>query len=520
LSARLEVDLFEPDPNPGAGPNYAPGQPSYLRMNFAADLIDMWWPGSHAVPRSVQRPFARWRLAGGTPDDAYPPRAQVGAYLSAGFESLLQHAPRGVTIRLRETAVDAVRANGAAWDVHVRGAVAGSYDEVLIASGHQQRSADSLSVGWSHAARLVPRVFPVERRLTCEEVPVGARVAIRGFGLTFIDAAIALTEGRGGSFASSVHPYRLHYSKGSDGPSLIVPYARIGRPMLAKPGPEIAFDHPELATIAARERASILALEQPVALALAGGLLPILARAVRASLLAVGHAGDEDPGAWFANAVAGAPNDAGCAPDEEIERALRVGSGLAAPGLPWAIGHAWRALYPALVARLADGGLRADDWPGFLRLAAEMERVAFGPSPRNAARLLALVEAGVVDLSVVAGGQLRERDGCTFVAAHGLEHEVDVVVDAVLPGPGVLPGQDPLLDGLLADGHARVPPGRRGLDVAADGSCRGRHGAISLGLAAIGRPTEDAVIGNDTLSRTMHPLSDRWAARVTQRVGA
>jgi hypothetical protein len=40
---------------------------------------------------------------------------------------------------------------------------------------------------------------------------------------------------------------------------------------------------------------------------------------------------------------------------------------------------------------------------------------------------------------------------------------------------------------------------------------------MTPGLAAIGRPTEDSVIGNDTLSRTLHPLADRWARRVLER---
>ena len=69
------------------------------------------------------------------------------------------------------------------------------------------------------------------------------------------------------------------------------------------------------------------------------------------------------------------------------------------PGREWALGHAWRALYPAIVSRLSGDGLAAGDWPAFLRLAAEMERIAFGPPPVNAAKLLALVEAGRVDLT-------------------------------------------------------------------------------------------------------------------------
>jgi uncharacterized NAD(P)/FAD-binding protein YdhS len=509
----LVIDLFEADPNPGAGPNYAPEQPDYLRMNFAADLIDLWWPESHAVPPAAQRSFVRWRAPRGAVE-AYPPRAEVGRYLSDGFESLLRHAPRAATVRLRATPVEAVLANGPAWDVSCSGAVAGTYDEVLIATGHAPSSPTGLAAAWSHAARLVPRVFPVERWLTRSEVAPASAVAIRGFGLTFLDAAIALTEGRGGSFRPGRRSFELVYEPSPDQVALIAPLSRTGRPMLAKPGPDVTVGLHELSAIALRGRAELAALDAPVDLC--HDLLPILARTAGDSLLAATGARC-NPDEWFSNAATGVANDEGSSAAEAIERSLEVGAGLAPPDLAWAVAHAWRALYPAIVQRLGDGGLRERDWPAFQRLAAEMERVAFGPSPLNAAKLLALVEAGVVDLSLVHGAALVDRDGRTFLAGAAGEQAVDVVIDAVLPGPGAQPGHDPLLDGLVAAGHARIAAARRGLDVALDGSCRGRAGGLSPGLAAIGRPTEDAVIGNDTLSRTLHPLADRWARRVVER---
>ena len=63
-------------------------------------------------------------------------------------------------------------------------------------------------------------------------------------------------------------------------------------------------------------------------------------------------------------------------------------------------------------------------------------------------------------------------------------------------------------------------PGRRGLDVAPDAGVIGPDGRRVPGLSVIGRATEDSVIGNDTLSRTLHPHADRWAARVVRRAVA
>ncbi|MEO9175820.1 MAG: FAD/NAD(P)-binding protein [Gaiellales bacterium] len=472
---RLEVDLFEPHPSPAAGPSYDPTQPPYLRMNIAGDLLDMWWPESRAVPAATRRSFTAWRDAAGERDEgAYPSRAQVGRYLSAGFEALLEHAPRSVMVRLRASTVDGVSPGGRGWDVTSEGTLAGSYDEVLVATGHVHGSP-----------------FPLDRWLSLDRVPAGATVAVRGFALTFIDVALALTEGRAACDAASA----------------IVPFSRTGRPMLAKPSPAVAAAIPGIAAIAEHGSAEILALDGRVDLR--RDLLPILART----------AGD-GAAAWLSRAASGVPVASDLPPAAELERSLAIGSGNAAPDLSWALGHSWRALYPAIVERLGGSGLETRDWPAFRRLAAELERVAFGPSPANAERLLALIRSGRVDLDLVAGGRLVERDGRLLVCATSGERAVDAVVDAVLPGPGVPAGSDGLVARLVSEGHARILRFRRGIEVDPDGSCIGRDGSRSHGLAAIGRPTEDCVIGNDTLSRTLHPLADRWGRRVAERCRA
>jgi diaminopimelate decarboxylase len=528
---RMEIDLYEPHPVPGAGPNYDPSQPAYLRMNFAADQLDLWWPSSEAVPASERQPFIAWSAHSGvrhqvfvpdpdvcTPTDEYPARAEVGRYLADGFETLLRHVPPNADVRVRPAAVDAIEADGPRWAVRA-GDASSSYDEVLIAVGHQDAPDAGPSAGWAHAAPLVAAVFPVGRRLSRAAVPPGATVAIRGFALTFIDAALALTEGRGGSFEPLDHPFRLRYVPGDDDAGAIVPFTRSGRAMLAKPGPQVAARVPALGRIAAEGRARIADLGGTVDLH--GELMPILTATACANLVAA----NGDTGEWsirvavgrrLAEAVGGVTAADEPDPADAIERSLAVGAGLAPPGVPWALGHTWRSLYPALVARLGGDGLAAHDWPAFLRLSAEMERIAFGPPPMNAAKLLALVEAGRVDLSHVRGGTLGTREGRTAVRSERGERALDVVIDAVLSPPGAL-GRCGLLADLVAAGSARIAPCRRGLEVTADASCRAGDGKIATGLAALGRPTEDSVIGNDTLSRLVHPQADRWARRVAQR---
>jgi uncharacterized NAD(P)/FAD-binding protein YdhS len=493
--APIAIDVYEPCPTPGAGPNYDPRQPAYLRMNFAAGQIDMWWPTNRSVPHRERTGFVDWSRANDMPvgADDFPSRARVGRYLADGLATVLRHAPPNARVTRRPTTVRAVSPRGNAWRLDTNAGTA-AYDEVLVATGHD----------WSGGST----VFPVDRWLSPARVPAGAIVAVRGFALTFIDAALALTEGRGGTFEPTGHPYSLRYRPSGDEPASIVPFSRTGRPMLAKPGPDLAASIPVLETFAELACAQIDALPAP--LDLEAGLLPIIAATAACSLVAArgypqrserSPAYVDEIAAWLTAACGGSAPASGLAPADEIERSLSIGAGLSPPDLQWAFGHTWRTLYPSLVARCGADGLAARSWPPFLRLAREMERIAFGPAPINAAKLLSLVGSGRVDLSRVRGDTNGTRT-------------VDVTLDAVLDAPGA---RGELLGGLVERGAARVPPARRGIEVTDDGTCLGRDGSPSLGLAAVGRPTEDWVIGNDTLSRRLHPEVDRWATRVVQR---
>jgi uncharacterized NAD(P)/FAD-binding protein YdhS len=535
--ARIEVDAFEAHGVPGAGPVYDPRQPAYLRMNFAAEQIDMW-RGAPGVPSARRQTFVEWSAANARPCEPgdYPPRADVGRYLADGLATLLADAPPNARVVVRRARVSALRRRGSGWDVS---SAEGRrrYDEVLIATGHEPSWDGALANDWRGPARLAPAVFPVQKELSCERVPPGVTVAARGFALTFIDAALALTEGRGGTFAALDHPYRLRYVSSGREPLLILPFSRTGRPMLAKPS-RLPAPAAVLAEIARSGSQRLSGLQGAVDLH--RDLLPLLASTAAAgydasiaaaghhpSIVAAGHdVSGRSPGGcgahartlidWLAGAAAGRPLPTRWAPAQELDRSLAVGAGLAPADLAWALGHTWRALYPALVRTLSGDRLSAAEWPAFRRLAGELERVSFGPPPINAAKLLALIDAGRVDLRHVAGGRLRSDALLASLSSTTGRESVDIALDAVLPGPGAS-GHGGLVGALIGDGHVRVAGGRRGLDVDPDGSARGADGLATPGLAAIGRPTEDSVIGNDTLNPRLHDVAERWARRVVAR---
>ncbi len=182
-----------------------------------------------------------------------------------------------------------------------------------------------------------------------------------------------------------------------------------------------------------------------------------------------------------------------------------MATGLAAPNGDWALGQAWRMLYPVLVTRQRQvardrhapllGHARAAGW------AAQLERLAFGPPPVNAAKLAALMTAGAVEVRAGDAASTARRLGAA------------AVVDGVLAPPGVRAVHDPLWTGLLGSGTVGAGPRSRGIRIDEDANCLDAHDHPVPGLSAAGRVTEDVVMGNDTLVR-MHPELDRWARRL------
>ncbi|MGB0119854.1 MAG: FAD/NAD(P)-binding protein [Solirubrobacterales bacterium] len=473
-STPIEVTVFEPGPTPGAGSAYSPDQPSFLLMNFPAGKIDFRWDESGTPSAFGGGSFMEWAEA--DPDRAdgwYPPRSLVGSYLSAAASELLDSSPFPVT--LVSEAVVGMEPGSGGWLIRTKSG-ASRFDEVLLTTGHAPTGSRSTA--------------------SADLAVAGSEVNIRGFGLTAIDLILELTEGGGGSFEPAANG-SFKYRRSASEPSGIAPHSRHGRPMLVKPELSRSPVPAEILTaVIADSREQVLELPPGAGITQLGKVLSGLC----ADLLSLEPA-RQAAGAWIDAASTG---QLGPDPDPAatINESLRIASGETSPNLKWALGLAWRSIYPAIVRRYSHGGLRESDHSPFRNLASEMERLAFGPPPVNAAKLLALADAGILDLSRLAD---------SGSSGSGIE------LDAVSSPPGLNLHQEPLAD-LVAAGAIRKPPGARGIEVTRSARCVGANGETTRGLAACGRLTEDWVIGNDTLDRRLHPEINRWAETVCSAI--
>lgn len=490
--ARFVLDVFDPAP-PGHGAAYNPGQPDYLRLNVRSSIVDAGWHEGPAPSPSWLCSFDAWRAARGEtqPLEPFPPRALAGRYLAGVWADAVAHAPSGCVARHVPARVAQLRARPGGWLVD-----GAPYDEVLLVTGHADDWPGALRHGWSAPQPLVPAVFPVDEHLGTDVIAAGARVAVRGAALTFIDAALALTEGRGGRFVEA--DGRLGYQPSGAEPGVLWPVSRHGRWMEVKPQPGSATQRLPLDAL---RQAGLAAVRD------AGNESDALA-AVRRTAHAYLQAADGDDHAGVDAAFDGTPHGD---PTEALRRSVAVALGEARPHGPWALGQAWRDLYPALVRRFSG---TADGSPQFAETSRRLEGIAFGPPPVNGRKLLALIDAGVIDPAGLGAATI------DTAGLHWPGHEADVVIDAVLPPPGVAAGAATLPGRLALAGEVATVPERRGIAIDADGTCLDEHGHRRDGLAAAGRPTEDVVVGNDTLDPRLHDVVERWASRVAGRAAA
>ncbi|QDU80046.1 hypothetical protein Pla110_17680 [Polystyrenella longa] len=557
---RIRVCLYDTSGQPGAGTVYSPKQPAWLLMNYSSKNIDAWVRddmGSEdpMSPESIRHDLenypslVQW-LDKHHPEMADPdqaiPRAIAGEYFRDCYAQVLREKPENVSFVLKSATVKDVVRQKDRWAV-MTVEESQEYDEVLLSLGHGANVGSANPEEWFHphsyesrvgmsqnrTKHLVNSTYPVAAQLSEEKVQPGSKVAIRGFGLTFIDACLSLTEGRGGKF-KQLKTGEWEYEMSGHEPEIIYPYSRTGRPMLAKPDARKVTRSPGLSTIWKRGKEQLRKLESSeYGLDFNSQMKPILvetaAEALRVqqgektkegitSTFRYDEPSSDSMLSWLAGWSGGTvfPVDIW----NRLTDSYRTATGLRPADEAWAIAETWRELYPALVERISYGGLSEASWELFQLYAAEMERIAFGPPAESVGKLLALIKSGLVELRFLTGSPV------AFVKQHPLESQselilrndqsqiiVDSIVNAVLPASQHAT-EGSLLYNLLQRKTLSRFRNTGGIAVDHETNALNEMEHAVSGLSVVGRPTEGCVLGNDTLSRTLHPESDRWAKRL------
>lgn len=559
LEQPVEIHIFNRTAAFGAGEIYDPDQPDYLRLNFCAGMVDLWSAEDPPPVVPEPLPFTTWCRRRGlqVSDEDYPPRALVGRYLADGFDAILGHLPAGVGVVQHVGEVTDLQPGASGY--HLAWAAGGKvvkirrpFHKILLATGHPRRRPTATDRALAEHARyrpgavFIPSIYPTESTLA--SVRPGSIVGIKGMTLTFVDAVLALTEGRGGTF------YRdggggLRYRRSGEEPATVFAFSRSGLPAVPKAA-DVARHRHRLRFVTAEVLTARRDAAPDGRLDFERDIWPLVEAEMRFAFHQV-HArrAVEDPESSRSSAPRldlqalldpiGTRTFSGLAEcrefgldylRRELAKARRGDAGCAEK----AAIDVWRDAREVFLPFLACGGLtpashrelRDRTWP-------LMKRLVFGPPLASMEKILALAEEGLLDLSAGPGATVQPcaRSGRFLIRGPrvaGARILVDTLIDARIPKMSLSLDASPLYLNLKLRGLVRAFENSRSGDLPyrpgalavspEDGFVIGRDREPNPDLTAIGIPTEGNLFGNESLSRKKNPYAEVWARNVTAQL--
>lgn len=584
VSGPVEIHLFNRTAHFGSGDIYRTDQPNYLLINFCIGNINMWIDEAPPPVAPCPLPLTAWLQQKHDPplpvDDLdYAPRALVGRYLEAGLQAIADHLPAHVGLRYVVGQVEDLQPSDVGYKIKYRepnGQLVetdATYQQVLLATGHPPPPKPVGDDTYTNFCRrhpkcgYIPFVYPVSTKL--QGVPAHSMVAMKGIGLTFVDAALALTEGRGGCFERNQHN-ELVYRPSNTEPACIYPFSRSGLPMLPR-GPAFGSSQTRL-HIFTKEAVATLYQNAPTGqLDFSDQLWPLLQQEMVVAYYTVlfrragwtleiadkpspeqriQHATEQienfhkehpDQKRFLPDLFLDPLKDTCTAAPENHHRFivgyLQKAIEHARQGeveSPWmAVVAVWREATPIFGDLFRFGGLK----PASHRLFAErfngsLSRVTFGPPIESMEKIVALAKAGFVNFGLSRSATVEPQpDAESFcLQSHytGAKQNVSYVIDARIPKVSLTNNSTDLYRNLLErrlirsfenvsnSDHDLYRPGC--LDLSLDGCVIDADGNSNKSITVTGTPTEGVTFDNDSLSRTRNNFVSRWAARVRNEI--
>ncbi|MDA8585050.1 FAD/NAD(P)-binding protein [Rhodobacteraceae bacterium] len=509
---QLEMHLFDPEAWPGVGPNYSPDQTSNCILNLPTRAIQI--TPDQRLQLGIGN-FDEW-VGGDCDPDEFPTRARLGEYFADRFrrstacasEDDFKHYRLGVTRAIK---------SDSGWQLEAGEQSFGPFDEVLLTQGQPLTAPDPQLRRWrphaeARSATLIS-AYPDKDLLHAAQSWAGHSVGVRGLGLSTFDVLRVLTLGLGGSFQNGT------YQPSGREPGRILPFSLDGQAPLPKPI-DAQLDARFDPTVAEADRflnvarRSLSGDTKAARAALFDSLITPSVRimnefgvGVDAKAIATWLASEwDDPGVQETKS-----------PVEALRSNTEIARGDAPPSIEFTIGQIWRKWQDDLRRVFGETEVSRDIADATIGFDEGLKRVSYGPPLRSAEELLALVDCGIVCLSMADdpdvlltsnGWQLKDDDDTT---------QVSVMVDAVLPSPTLEAMLDPLMVSLRDAGLVSAVDEDLGVRILPDGLAIDAKGQPVRGLSVFGRMTLGSSIGVDSIHDCFGDAPRRWADGVMKR---
>ena len=548
IKTPIAIHIFNQNHFFGAGNVYRSDQPPYLIMNYANENIDSWYRGRPDAIFPKPSNFCKW-LSEKTDkpiedfSKEFASRAMVGNYLMESFKILKRNAPSNVNIIPHLATVQKITKDNARFNL--QGNKEGldfslAFDNLILTTGHVGSGSHFQPA--SNPSNVIEFIYPISQKL--KHIEKQSNIAVKGFGLTAIDAILALTEGRGGIFDSDFKG-DLYYKASGREPYKIFPFSRTGLPMFPRgvnrdDDSQLYFFSDEV----------FRNLQTITNLSFQEDILPIIKKEFRYSYYKIlfriydqelkfdsnaaiidqqieqFHNTHSSEKRFFWKILTDPFTDQKNIPHaemhayikfliQEAEKGIEKSPIMAAAGI-------WRKISPIFNELYSFAGLDANSHQLFdTSFFGFFNRIAYGPPVKNMKKIIALAEAGIIDFSFVRNSKISNSTGNDQVdyILQNSQNSIDInyLINARIPRNNSR-NYSELYTNLLKEGLVRpftnnnsgfYNPGS--FDIDSKGRAYARGGPIQENITMYGTPTEGVTFDNDTLSRKRNNFASHWA---------
>ncbi|BAO55987.1 FAD/NAD(P)-binding protein [Nonlabens marinus] len=526
--------IFETRKNLGTGLAWDPDQTSANCSNIADRAMDTLHGRQEFTVNNVIVPafpsYLEWldevmEVQVDNEKDSYSPRKVTGAYLAQRARSILEPLQIIRMVELCKERITNIQQSGNQFTLTSMAGKKYSCENVLLALGHLPTRMSNLNKKClEHAQQSGIRFSNTPCTATAQEIYHDSKtILIKGLGLSMIDVVRMIVKNRGGAFAQESNSIFLKFMGTTD--VQIVPYSLDGLAMVPKPIGKRVDDN--FNPINAGKAEMLARLKDDIAankIKTVEDILYPIARIVMKIYKGFektysGQSIEAETGAalvveWFKNPLTKSDHimDTSMPIVEYMKLTCKMSHGQIAFSLDYTAGQVWREMQIDMYHLFTYGLLPDLLVAEFIQINEQVKRYSFGPPVATILQLIALQEAGVLNLDFHHDPKIKLSENGYEISNLSQSILCDAMVDSVLPRPNMREITDDLMKSILEKPLAEQFAKHLGIRV----SDRAQHLLNSCpvaGLYTIGRNAKGSIYGVDSIlecfnSDRMQPVMD------------
>ncbi len=534
---RAKILLFDPTPWPGAGPVWSPEQPDTNWINSPEQSLTELATRPALNFDQIEIPAFPSYLEQVDVDNKtyiFPPRNKIGLYLQQRFNSIidaLQHSP---LLEYVQAAIIDIKPLQSELQLISKAQDTYTANEALLCVGHQPTKLSEELQNWkelvasNNSLHLFTNPYPIsqfEKLKTTEN----HRIGIRGFGLAMLDVIRALSLNLAGEFRQTdTKTLACEFVKTSNTGLRIYTYALDSNPPAPKPlnksiddrfaptSEEMRQLSNTLVTAPASNNAkrSIDLVVNPVITICCRVFSEMQAkdRPLEEVKTVLEH--------WTTDENFKHPLilDTSLAVTEQIEAFIEMAGGNRPSSLDYCFGQVWRHCWPRLSKLLSHSGLDGDTMYKLIKFDERIKRYSFGPPVESMQQVLALVDAGILNLDYLDDPELELNKQGWKISKNGDSVVVDTLINSVLDEPVLLEVVSPLFKNLRKRNLVLPVHPELGAKTNHNTGLVNIYPANSTTTIALtGSMAKGSEMGVDSISQAFGQIIEVWAGAVARR---